>query len=392
MRNLKEVAREKLNRFRGPLVALSHRIHAHPEIAFHEKLACEWVGSFMASCDFKVEPDLCGLPTAFRGLYGSGPLRVCLCAEYDALPEVGHACGHNIIAAASAGAAIAAAAVADELGITVEVVGTPGEEVGDAPGKVLLLERGAFAEAHAALMVHPGPVDVAAPTVIAMSMLDIEYRGRAAHASAFPEYGINAADALTIAQVSIGLLRQHLRQSDRVHGITLKGGDAPNITPAHTAARYFVRASDLAELAEVKAKVCNCFEAGAVGSGSELTIAGGDKPNAQMVHHPALVAMYRRNCETLGRTFEDSAVARAAISTDMGNVSLAVPSIHPMIGIHSLPAVNHQAEFSAHCVSEPADQAIFDGALALAWTIIDAASDAQLRADLLFRHQLAPQV
>jgi amidohydrolase len=381
--HLKEITKDILVRIREPLFDLSHRIHANPEIAFQEKLACQWIAAFLSDNGFQVETGICGLPTAFRSRRGSGSLQMSVCAEYDALPQIGHACGHNIIAAAAAGATIAAAAVADEIGITLEIIGTPGEEMGNAAGKVLLLERGAFAETHAALMVHPGPVDVAAPPIIAMSMLDVEYRGREAHASAFPEYGVNAADALTVAQISIAFLRQHIRKTDRLHGITIKAGEAPNIIPAHTTARYFVRASDLEEIAEVKAKVVRCFEAGALATGSTLNVVGGDKPNAQMVHDPVLVAIYRQNCETLGRTFEESAIARAAISTDMGNVSLAVPSIHPMIGINSLPAVNHQAAFAAHCTSEAGDQAVFDGALALAGTIIDAVSDRHVRRHLL---------
>jgi metal-dependent amidase/aminoacylase/carboxypeptidase family protein len=222
--------------------------------------------------------------------------------------------------------------------------------VANAAGKLLLLERGAFSAFHAALMVHPGPVDVAAPTIVALSLLDIQYRGRESHASAFPEYGLNAADALTVAHTSIGLLRQHFRQTDRVHGITTKGGDAPNIIPADTTARYCVRARDLQEVTELKTKVQHCVEAGALATGCTLSIVGGDKPNAQMAHDSALVAIYKQNCESPGRTFEESAITRAAISTDMGNVSLAVPSIHPMIGINSLPAVHHQAAFAAHCI------------------------------------------
>lgn len=290
MTKLKEAAKEILLGSRGPLIELSHRIHAHPETSFQEEHACQWIADFLSDTGFQVETGVYGLPTAFRGRRGSGPLRISVCAEYDALPEIGHACRHNIIAAAGAGAGIAAAAVADEIGITLEIMGTPGEEVGDAAGKVLLLERGAFAESHAAMMVHPGPVDVAAPTIIALSKLDIEYRGREAHASAFPECGVNAADALTVAQTSIGLLRQHLRQTDRVHGITTKGGDAPNIIPAHATAQDFVRAHDLKELAELKRKVERCFEAGALATGCTLRIAGGDKPCAQMTHEPALMA------------------------------------------------------------------------------------------------------
>ena len=213
----------------------------------------------------------------------------------------------------------------------------------------------------------------------------MRYKGKSAHASAFPEYGINAADALTIAQTSIGLLRQHLRPTDRVHGITTKGGDAANIIPADTTAHYYVRAQTLEDLEEVRSKVFRCFEAGAVGSGATLEVTGGDRPYAQMRHDPDMAAAYRRNAETAGRTFPDLGLLgqRAAASTDMGNVSLAMPSILPSIGIDSLPAVNHQPEFTAHCATPDADRALMDGALAMAWTIIDMANDDQLRSRLL---------
>src|SRR5207249_4693784 len=304
--------RERVTASRDRLVALSHRIHAHPELAFEEERASTWCAEALDAAGFTVERGVCDLPTAFVARAGSGPLHLALCAEYDCLPGIGHACGHNIIAAIAVGAGVAAARVADDVGLTVSVVGTPAEERGG--GKILLLERGAFAGVHAAMMVHPAPVDVVEPVTLAWWEFEVRYTGKSAHASAFPEFGINAADALTVAQTAIGLLRQHIRQGDRIHGIVTDGGDAPNIVPAHA-------------------------------------------------------AVYRRNAEALGRSFPDLGVLleRAAASTDMGNVSHALPSIHPMIGIASLPAVNHQPEFTAHCATPPADQAVADGALALAW-------------------------
>lgn len=260
----------------------------------------------------------------------------------------------------------------DDAGLTVTVLGTPAEEVGNASGKVLMLERGAFEGIDAAMMVHPAPVDLVEMHIIAASMFDVHYHGKEAHASAFPERGINAADALLVAQTSIGLLRQHLRSTDRVHGITTKGGEAPNIIPAHTSARYSVRGNDLEQLEELRSKVLRCFEAGAVATGARLDVVGGDKPYADMRFDHEMGSLYRQNAERLGRVFpDDSPMHSAAASTDMGNVSHVVPSIHPMIGINSLPAVNHQPEFTAHCVSQEADRAVLDGATAMAWTAID---------------------
>src|SRR5213593_1215262 len=209
--------RERVAASRDRLVALSHRIHAHPELAFEEERASTWCAEALDAAGFTVERGVCDLPTAFVARAGSGPLHLALCAEYDCLPGIGHACGHNIIAAIAVGAGVAAARVADDIGLTVSVVGTPAEERGG--GKILLLERGAFAGVHAALMVHPAPVDAIEPPTLAWSTFDVHFSGKAAHASAFPELGINAADALTVAQTAIGLLRQHIRQGDRIHGI-----------------------------------------------------------------------------------------------------------------------------------------------------------------------------
>ncbi len=386
-KDAKEAIRERMDQERESLVELSHRIHANPELGFEEEKAAAWLSEALADAGFSVESGAGGMATAFVARAGSGPLHVAICAEYDSLPAIGHACGHNLIAAMAIGAGVAAARVADDVGLTVTVVGTPAEEVGNASGKIRLLESGAFSDIHAAMMVHPAPFDMLLPNIIAASMFDVRYTGKEAHASAFPELGINAADALTISQTAIGLLRQHLRQTDRIHGIVTKGGDAPNVIPSHTEARYIIRGNTLDELMELRPKVHACFEAGATGTGCRLEIVGGDKPYAHMVHNEAMAAIYRRNAETTGRTFKDLGPtgARLSASTDMGNVSLAVPSIHPMIGIDSLPAVNHQPEFTAQCVTPIADQAIVDGALAMAWTAVDLATDEATRSRLMDR-------
>jgi amidohydrolase len=368
-------ARERSKEIEKSVLELSHRIHAHPELGFEEERASLWLSEALDHAGFAVERGVCGMPTAFSARAGHGPLHVAICAEYDALPGIGHACGHNMIAAMAFGAGLAAARVADDVGLTVHVLGTPAEEVGNASGKILMLERGGFAGIHAAMMVHPAPAEILEARYIAASMFEVAYTGKEAHASAAPEVGINAADALTVAQVSLGLLRQHLRPTDRVHGITTHGGDAPNVVPAHTAARYIVRAETLAELEEVRTKVVRCFEAGAVATGAKLDVLGGDKPYADVRFDVEMGQAYRRNAEALGRSFPklEGMMSRIAASTDMGNVSHAIPSIHPTIGIDCLPAVNHQPEFTAHCVKPSADRAVLDGALAMAWTAIDLA-------------------
>ncbi len=371
-------ARELLEEAHPALVGLSHWIHANPEVGFQETLASGWVSEWLATAGFEVETQVADMPTAVIGRTGPGPFHVAICVEYDALPEVGHACGHNVIAAAGVGAGLALASVADQLGLRITVMGTPAEETGG--GKLRLLEAGAFDGVHAAMMVHPWPSDVATPRIIAVNQLEITYTGREAHAAGFPQRGLNAGDALVVAQTAIGLLRQQLLPTDRVHGIVTRGGDAPNIIPAHTTALYMVRAHDRARMDELTGLVTRCFEAGALATGTEVSVVEGTA-YLNMVHDPDLAALYRHNAELLGREFDDS--DGAPVSTDMGNVSHVVPSIHPMIGIDTNGAVNHQQAFTDACATPSADQAILDGAIAMTWTVIDAVQDEVLRARLI---------
>ena len=366
---------------RDSLIELSHALHADPEIAFQEVRASASVADQLDAAGFTVTRGLGGLPTAVSGVFGSGPLHVAIVAEYDALPGVGHACGHNIICAAAMGAALGLAAVAGELGLKVSLIGTPAEEGGG--GKITLLEEGAFAGVHAAMMVHPAPLDTLDPLILAAQTLEIAYTGREAHAAGAPEMGINAADAFVVAQVGIGLLRQHLPPLTRVHGIVDKGGEAPNIVPAHTSGRFMVRARTTDELEALRDRVVACFEAGATATGARLEV----RPRVRYAHmeqDPEIVERYRLNAEALGRRFYPFAESGLGpVSTDMGDVSLALPSIHPMIGIDSLPAVNHQPEFTDAAASPAGDRAVIDGALAMAWTAIDLTQSEPLRERLM---------
>lgn len=357
------------------LVALSEKLHANPETAWREHQAVNWVSGYLADGGFEVTTPYLGLDTAFHARSGRGRVRIGLCAEYDALPGLGHACGHNLIAAISAGAALALAGVADDAGFTVEVFGTPAEEGGG--GKIEMLERGAFHGLDLAMMAHPAPVDVAEARPFAVSHSEITFTGKAAHAAAYPEHGRNAADAFTIAQVALGLLRQQLPPTVRVHGVVTSGGEAPNAIPERTRGRWYVRAESLAELNELEPKVWRCFEAGALASGCDLSVRPESKPYAEFRTDEGALVAYRRSAEALGRSFAegDEAARMNRASTDMGNVSQVVPAIHPYIGIGSLPALNHQREFADHCVGERAERAIRDGAIALAWTALEVFSD-----------------
>jgi amidohydrolase len=378
--DLKAAAAATVGAAHPALVELSHRIHAHPELGHEEHLASGWLADALVEAGFATRRGIGGLATAVEGTIGSGPLHVVICAEYDALPGVGHACGHNVICASSLGAGQALASLVDDLGIRVTVVGTPAEEGGG--GKVTLVEQGYFDDVHAALMVHPfaGP-DVARPDILSVGQLTVTYRGRAAHAAAYPDTGVNAADALVIAQTAIGLLRQQLRPTDRVHGIVVKGGDAPNIIPSETRAEFMVRGTTRARMTEVLGLVRRCFEAGALATGCEVEIVE-EVPYSDMRHDVELSVVYQRQAEALGRAFGPTSMP---YSTDMGDVSYVVPAIHPNIGVDAGDAVNHQAAFAAACATPQADGLIRDAAVAMAWTVIEAATDESIRSRLLAR-------
>ncbi len=365
----REQATATLDRHYETLVDLSHRIHAHPELKFEETQSSTWTADVLADAGMTVNTGICDMPTAFSARAGSGPLHLAICAEYDALPGIGHACGHNIIAAAAVGAGLALAPIADDLGLTVSVLGTPAEEGGG--GKIFMLERGGFEGVHAAMMVHPGPIDGLRPRVSAVAHFEVHAEGHASHAAAAPQRGVNAADAITIGQVAIGLLRQHIRATDQIHGIVIDGGDAANIVPAHACADYMARAKTVQHLDQLRPRVERCFEAGALATGAKVTFHDVSPTYTHMEHDDALVDLYRESSESLGRTYTDFEMT---FSTDMGNVSLALPSIHPVIGIETAGAVNHQPEFAAACVNASADRAVRDGALGMALAAIVAAT------------------
>ncbi len=345
-----------------------------------------------AHSKFRVTEKPAGLDTAFVATAGNGPLHIGICAEYDALPGIGHACGHNIIAASAIGAGLALAELADDLGITVSVFGTPAEEGGG--GKISMLDAGLFDGVNVAMMIHPAPADADRMHCLAVSHFDVRYTGRTAHASAFPQDGINAADAITVAQVGIGLLRQHIKNTDRIHGIVTKGGDAPNIVPDDTVYKAYVRSRTIAELQELKPRVMRIFEAGALATGCTHAVTEHSDAYSEFLDDEDTLALYRANYEALGRRFSAPQKRRGTMtphdgefaisaSTDMANVSLRIPSIHPMVGIDAKGAGNHQPGFTAACVTPSADKAVLDGALAMAFTGIDVAMSSVHRQRLL---------
>lgn len=384
----------RLSEVDDELIALSNLLHDDPELGWQEHRSSAAVAGVLARHGFRVEQPYLGLETAFRAVFdpresaGSGAsaepdtdtdtvsesesFTVGFLAEYDALPGLGHACGHNLISAMSVGGAIALSAVAEQLGLTVEVIGTPAEEGGG--GKIELLERGAFTELDFALMAHPAPVDVAEARPFAVTHWHVEYRGRAAHAAAYPERGVNANDAFLVAQLAIALLRQQLPANVRVHGVQTNGGEAPNAIPERTEGRWYVRAETTEQLIELEQRVIRCFEAGALATGAELTVTPESKRYAEMRTDEEALELYRTNALALGRDFDVDPVAATMnrASTDMGNVSHLVNAIHPYIGVGG-EASNHQPGFAQSCIGPVAEQTLRDGALGLAWTAYDVA-------------------
>jgi amidohydrolase len=345
----------------------------NPEVAFKEHQSSAKLADFLTRQGFAVEYPAYGLDTAFAARTGTTGPEVVICAEYDALPGVGQACGHNIIATAALGAGVALKDVAEKLGFRVTVLGTPAEEL--YGGKVDLINAGAFSEASMAMMVHPSTHDVVDPPIIAVAHLDVSFHGKSAHASSFPFSGINALDAFVQAYVNISTLRQQLETTDKVHGIITHGGDAANIIPGFTKSTWYVRAPKPDRLDVLLPRITACFEAAATASGCTLSIERVGNFYEDMRHNPVLVDLYDANSTAIGRPMLRGRDLPPHISgsTDMGNVSKVVPSIHPMLGIESLPASNHQPEFAAHTITPPGEKAIVDGAVTMAWTVIDVA-------------------
>jgi amidohydrolase len=356
----------------GELIAVSHQIHRHPELGYRERNAAGLLARALRHGRLEVEAGVYGMPTAVAGRAGAtdGP-HVLVCCEYDAVPGLGHACGHNVIAAAGLGAGLALAPLAGPLGGRLTVLGAPAEEGGG--GKVLLGEQGAFAGVTAAMQVHPSSYESVLPHVNAVATLEATMHGRAAHASMYPERGVNALDALVIGYLGLSALRQHLVPTDKVHGIVTGGGSAPSVVPDLAAGRFMVRSATLPELERLKRRVLACLAAGAGAAGARLTARWLWPTYREMRHNPPLAGAFEANLRALGRrplTPAEVPATRAA-STDIGNVSQLVPAIQPMLAISPPDVVPHSAAFATWAVRPPADRAVLDGAKAMAMTAID---------------------
>ncbi|MCA0157747.1 amidohydrolase [Tsukamurella sp. M9C] len=377
------------------LIVLSHDLHEHPELAFEEQHAAEVLADLFESRGFAVERGAYGLDTSFTATTGTGDLHAVLCAEYDALPGLGHACGHNVIAGITTGAALALAPLVDELGLTLTVLGTPAEEHGG--GKVELLRAGAFESAVLSAMVHPINGDAAAEvsaadvTMQSVDRFDVVFRGRSAHAAAAPDQAINAESAAALAQVAIGLLRQHVPDGMRLSVVGNAAGRVTNIVPAEARLSAEVRSADLEQMLAIKQRMLACFEGAAIATGCTWEQHRAEPRYLSITPDAALAAAWDANLTRSGRDVARHPADGGGGSTDMGNVSRVVPSIHPVISIADAGGPPHTIEFAAAARTPQADAAVLDGATILAGTLVDVARDPEVRADLLRRFAARPE-
>ncbi len=379
--DLRAAVTTAVERVADDLVTLSHDIHAHPELAYAEHESVRLLARVLERHGHDVEVGAFGVETALRASAGSGRPTVAVLAEYDALPEIGHACGHNVIAATALGAFLGLAAVAGDLGGSVLLYGCPAEEGGG--GKELMARAGAFAEVDATLMLHPAGFETSAHPWIGVRTVDVTYRGLTAHASAFPFLGRNALDAVVNAYTGIAQLRQHMLPDDRVHGIITDGGQRPNIVPDHAAATFYLRSAEPETQRELSDRARAIFEAAALSTGTDVEIGWDPTPVYLPVrNNPPLAQQYAARIAERGRTVLPPGVMPGYMtgSTDLGNVSVRVPAIHPTLKIAPPGVSIHNPEFARYAVSEEADRGCVDGAVALALTAADFLADEGLRA------------
>ena len=366
---LKEKLKAELEIRRSELVRLSSDIHDNPELGFQEVKAVSWLSNYLENNGFCVEKGVAGLATAFQATYGEGKPKIAVLAEYDALPGIGHGCGHNIIAASAVGAGVASKIVVDNLGGSIIILGTPGEET--FGGKIDMIKAGIFDDVDVAMMVHPSVLNMAIYRTLACLPLEVEFFGKAVHAAIHPAEGVNALEAIILAFNSINSLRQHIKEQARIHGIITNGGEAPNVVPAYSAAKFIIRAPDYAYLEELQGKVLNCFKGASSASGARLKYRWGEKVYAPIRNNVAMARLFSDNLESLGRKLDIFDSQGPFGSSDIGNVSEVVPSMHPVVAIASPPVSLHSTEFASAAASEAGHQGLLDAAKAMAMTVVD---------------------
>ena len=374
---LKDAIGTRIDTLRPELERISRDIYANPEIAYEERQAVAWLAELLKKHGFSVEVGVANTPTAFVATRrnGTGPT-VAFLSEYDALRGLGHGCGHNLIATASAGAGIALAGALDRLPGRVLVIGTPAEEGGG--GKIRLIRAGIFQEVDAAMMFHPDSRTQVLHWALAVTHMHFEFTGRAAHASGDPEKGINALDAFVLAYNGISMLRQQMKDGARLHGFIKEGGTAPNIIPERTSGEFLVRARDQAYMEELVQRVKNVFQAAALATACSLKLTIDEEPYSDLRNNAVLARLFEENLRRLGLDPVESVPWENAGSTDMGNVSHVVPALHPTVAIAAADVPGHSQAFLEASGSMRGYQAMIDAAKALAMTGADLLADPNL--------------
>jgi amidohydrolase len=371
---------DAVDNFADRLIAVSRDIHAHPELNYAEHYAHDLLTGVLAEQGLEVTRHAYGVDTAFEAVVGdTGAPEVLVLLEYDALPGIGHGCGHNVIAAAGLGAGLVAASLAKELGGRVRILGTPAEEGGG--GKIAMARQGAFASGIAAMMIHPADADLIKMDSIAVHTVDVTYEGKAAHAAAAPWEGRNALDAAVLGYMNVAALRQHIRPTERIHGIITEGGEKPNIVPRRAAAKWYVRSDTISTLQPLKARVVSCLEGATSACGCAMSTTWDDHTYADVRDNMAIVNSFASNMATLGRLVRDPRTDGRSVmgSTDMGNVSYLMPSIHPMVKVAPDGVAIHTEDFAHYAGSESGDEGVLIGAKAMAMTVVDLWTNAELR-------------
>lgn len=366
---MKSILFEKGKEMHKELCEISDFIYQNPELGNEEYKAVEKLTSFLQEHNFEIETEFLGIKTAFRATYDSnkeGPTIGYLC-EYDALPEIGHGCGHNMIGSMSAGAGIILSKVLNEIGGKIIVYGTPAEETNGA--KVIFAEQGVFDELDVAMMIHPSDKTIESGTSMALYPLQFTYTGKTAHAASCPQEGINALNSVIQLFNGIDALRQHVTPDVRIHGIITNGGVAANIVPDKAVAQFYFRASTKEILDDVLVKAKNIAQGAALMTGSKLEITRYELPNDNLKTNKRLSEAFSENLRKLG--VKDIYEAKDTGSSDIGNVSHKTPTIHPYIGISNCNVTGHSVNMADATITPFAHERLLVGTLALAYTGYD---------------------
>lgn len=367
---MKTKIKEAVSNIMEELSYISKSLYENPELGYEEYKAAKLLENFLEKNGFRIDKGIYSIETAFKAVYEGkkdGPTIAFFC-EYDALPGIGHGCGHNLISAMGAGGAVGLKSVIDEIGGTVVVFGTPAEETSGA--KVRMAREGAFSGIDAAMMVHPSPVTEESGTSLALIAIQFEYFGKSAHAAASPEKGINSLEAAILTYNNINALRQYTTSDVKIHGIIKEGGKAANVIPDYACAQFYVRASKSKQRDEVANRVINCAKAASDAVGTRLEVTYFEEPYDDLITNKTLSDVFSRNLSELGEV-EIRKPSDSVGSLDMGNVSYLVPTIHPWLGLGDCSLVIHTKEFADYTQTENSKKAIYKGACAMAMTGCD---------------------